>query len=303
MNTYDKIYLEIQELGSDSISYYIDSFDYEKYNITIDMLLFIAYDIYGYEPIQEQLELKQKRLLQDKFRKDVEKKYKTCIISKKGAGVCEACHIDPFSTCENSKKYDVNNGIFLSADLHKLFDKHLFTVGETGKVIMSTQLLSDESYKDYHKYDGMKLQLNAETLTNLKFHYDIYIEKHGCETNVFAANMGANISKTQKYATERDNILNKLNNILNINDDNHEFCVFDLENDTTKQNKILELKDDVGKYFKSKNYAIFKKNTDFRPWLSLAKAIYADSGKKLSLTKKTITRNEKKLKASFYVVI
>jgi len=39
--------------------------------------------------------------------------------------ICEAAHIIPFSLSEN---FDINNGLLLNCILHKLFDKHYWSI-------------------------------------------------------------------------------------------------------------------------------------------------------------------------------
>tara|TARA_B100000787_G_scaffold157429_1_gene134184 strand:- start:206 stop:514 length:309 start_codon:yes stop_codon:yes gene_type:complete len=42
--------------------------------------------------------------------------------------ICEAAHILPYSDCIGEEKYDEHNGILLSPNLHKMFDKNYFTI-------------------------------------------------------------------------------------------------------------------------------------------------------------------------------
>ena len=48
-------------------------------------------------------------------------------------------------------------------------------------------------------------------------------------------------TKTELYTEERLNILNKIFEILNINDKNNIFYLYELDADEKKQNQILEL--------------------------------------------------------------
>jgi len=69
--------------------------------------------------------------------------------------MCEACHIVPFVKSDNANMYNVNNGLLLSANLHELFDKHLISVNMLGIVVLSSKVLSKDTFKNYHKYDDM----------------------------------------------------------------------------------------------------------------------------------------------------
>ena len=144
--------------------------------ITLETLLFIAYDLHKYEPTNKIIEKKLKRQYQYKFRHELENRYKQCIISKKSITVCEACHIIPFSKSDSKQMYDINNGIFLSADLHKLFDKYKISIDNDCKLVFAKNLLHDISYKEFRQYNGMVIRLNNETMKNMKLHYEKFVE-------------------------------------------------------------------------------------------------------------------------------
>ena len=62
-----------------------------------------------------------------------------------------------------------------------------------------------------------------------------------------------------KYNTERENICDRLISILEL-DENKSFLLCELDNDTEKQNKILELKEDIQKYFSVSCISSFRPN-------------------------------------------
>jgi len=64
------------------------------------------------------------------FRKDIISKYKHCPFTNLCSNICEAAHILPYSDCIGEEKYNVNNGILLSPNLHKMFDKNYFIIDE-----------------------------------------------------------------------------------------------------------------------------------------------------------------------------
>ncbi len=175
MNKLDKIYDDMKLVGINGIDNFIEKYDDE---ITIETLLFIAYDIYKYNPTKQIIEGKVKRQFQKRFSNQVKKKYKNCIITEDDADMCEACHIVPFAESDNSNKYNVNNGIFLTGGLHTLFDKHKLSINKLGIVTLSNEMLSKKSFKNYHKYHGMQLKLDKETLKNIAVHYDLFLEKN-----------------------------------------------------------------------------------------------------------------------------
>ncbi len=62
-----------------------------------------------------------------------------------------------------------------------------------------------------------------------------------------------------KYHTEREDICNRLINILEL-DENHSILLNVLENDTDKQTKILDMKNEIQKYFAVSCLSPFKPN-------------------------------------------
>ena len=67
------------------------------------------------------------------------------------------------------------------------------------------------------------------------------------------------IKLSEKYQTEREEMCNKIISILEL-DENKSFLLCELDNDTEKQNKILELKDDIQKYFSVSCISSFRPN-------------------------------------------
>jgi len=56
------------------------------------------------------------------------------------------------------------------------------------------------------------------------------------------------IKLSEKYKDERETICNKILEILDL-DENNSILLFDLEKDITKQNLILDMKEEIRKYF------------------------------------------------------
>jgi hypothetical protein len=95
-----------------------------------------------------------------------------------------------------------------------------------------------------------------------------------------------------KYTIERNDILQKLLNILEISDTNKTFSLKNLDENETKQKLIIELESDIKKYFLCSRWTYFSnKNREFkRSYLSLIKAIMKDLNIKMNsstLIKKT----------------
>jgi hypothetical protein len=78
---------------------------------------------------------------------------------------------------------------------------------------------------------------------------------------------------SEKYQIEREEICNKIIKILDLKEDK-KFLLCDLDNDTEKQQKILELKEEIQKYFACSTISSFKPNfTCKRPYLNIIRSI------------------------------
>ena len=81
------------------------------------------------------------------------------------------------------------------------------------------------------------------------------------------------IKLSEKFQKEREDVCDKIINILNLTEDNT-FLLCDLDNDIEKQNKILELKEEIKKYFACSTISSFKPNFECkRPYLNIIRSI------------------------------
>ena len=81
------------------------------------------------------------------------------------------------------------------------------------------------------------------------------------------------IKLSEKFQNEREEICNKIINILELKEDNT-FLLCDLDIDIEKQNKILEIKEDIQKYFACSTISSFKPNFECkRPYLNIIRGI------------------------------
>jgi len=81
------------------------------------------------------------------------------------------------------------------------------------------------------------------------------------------------IKLSEKFQNEREDICNKIITILQLKEDNT-FLLYDLDEDIEKQNKIMELKDDIQKYFACSTISSFKPNFECkRPYLNIIRSI------------------------------
>ena len=165
-------YIKLQK--SDVNTLYNHLMNDTKYNL--EEIEFTLYDLFEYEPKIELYEIREKRLKQEQFHKQILERDKQCIISTKFSKVCQACHIIPFSICTEEQKYDSNNGLLLSADIHLLFDDYLLSINPIRScVVLCNELLNDIHYNIYH---NKKIILNNIQLNYLKHHWLIFTEKY-----------------------------------------------------------------------------------------------------------------------------
>jgi ParB/RepB/Spo0J family partition protein len=114
-------------------------------------------------------------ILQNYYREGLINRYKKCIISGMHMEVCEACHIIPFSESEN---FDINNGILLNSVLHKLFDKHYWSINPSTLCVEISNKCNDfEFLQEYNNKCIDILNQYDDTKHNLRNHYDIFILK------------------------------------------------------------------------------------------------------------------------------
>ena len=97
--------------------------------------------------------------------------------------------------------------------------------------------------------------------------------------------------KVENYDNERKEILNKIFNILEINEKNNTFLLHELDTNIDKQNKILELESDIKKYFICGNWTCFVHNDVKRKSLSLIKYLIKDMGL-LVMSKRMLIKKE-----------
>ena len=92
-----------------------------------------------------------------------------------------ASHIKGFSdpNTTNEEKYDINNGLLLSANADALFDKHLISINENKELVFSFLLDGDVRLKS----QLLLMQpifipiLNEKRMEYLKYHYNIFLNK------------------------------------------------------------------------------------------------------------------------------
>ena len=86
------------------------------------------------------------------------------------------------------------------------------------------------------------------------------------------------IKLSEKFVNEREEVCNKIISIINL-DDNGCILLSDLDLDINKQNKIIELKEEIQKYFACSTISSFKPNFECkRPYLNIVRGILRKQG-------------------------
>ena len=85
-----------------------------------------------------------------------------------------------------------------------------------------------------------------------------------------------NYKKDIRLKKERDETLSKIKTILNITESNKTFFSHEIYEET--QNKILALKDEVARNFKTSSWATYRKGSEnvSKPYLSLIRCVFRD---------------------------
>jgi hypothetical protein len=86
------------------------------------------------------------------------------------------------------------------------------------------------------------------------------------------------IKLSEKYQSEREEICSKIISILDLKEDGT-FLLCDLDADIEKQNKLLDMKEEIQKYFACSTISSFKPNFECkRPYLNIVRSILRKQG-------------------------
>lgn len=83
----------------------------------------------------------------------------------------DACHIKPYSVCEEYEKNDPSNSISLLTSIHRLLDNGIISFDEHGKILISKQFPREDLI--YFGLTGNeRIKLRGERPKYLKYHRD-----------------------------------------------------------------------------------------------------------------------------------
>jgi len=129
---------------------------------------------YGFSPPNEteRKGLVTSRVGQGAYRKRIIHRwqYKCAVTGFNKLDVLIASHIVPWSESDNNERLDVSNGLLLSPTYDALFDRHLVSFENSGKII-----LSDKIQQSAYKKIGVTGQ---EKITNFSSENYSYLERH-----------------------------------------------------------------------------------------------------------------------------
>lgn len=142
--------------------------DKELFNIDLDFFI----NLYNLNLVEDN----NVRLLQSIFRNSLINRDKVCILSKTHKDQCEAAHIIPVAENNN---YDVNNGLLLSSNLHKLYDKFYWSINPNTLLVEINNKLINGKMLDCNNYIGYKVKIviNPNIKNNLTNHYNKFLSK------------------------------------------------------------------------------------------------------------------------------
>jgi len=98
--------------------------------------------------------------------------------------------------------------------------------------------------------------------------------------------------QVDKYTKERQEVLNKMFQILGINENSNTFLLHELDSNIDKQNKILELEPEIKKYFICGSWNCFKDSSIKRRYLSFIKNTMKNMGLKIMITTNVIKNDD-----------
>ncbi len=124
----------------------------------------------------EREDVRKSRIGQGKFRKDLIDYWQTCAVTGcSEQRVLRASHIQPWRDSNNRERLDRFNGLLLAPHLDALFDAGLISFADSGQILRSTNLSSDNC-----RLLGIKDDLKLRTVDDRhKRFLSIHRSKHG----------------------------------------------------------------------------------------------------------------------------
>ncbi len=149
----------------------------EKLNLSLESDSSCYLPIYNPPNETERKGLVNSRVGQGAYRKRIIHRweYKCAVTGFEKLEILIASHIQPWAHSTNEERLDIHNGILLSPTYDALFDRHIISFEDSGKIILSEKI-EQEAYKKI----GV---LGSESIRNLSTHNFSYLEKHRMHFN------------------------------------------------------------------------------------------------------------------------
>lgn len=108
------------------------------------------------------------RIGQGEFRDNLIRYWKGCSVTKfKNTEILIASHIKPWRESTNNERLDVFNGLLLTPNLDKLFDKGFISFNDNGNILISESLINFETLG---VSQNMRIDIEIEHKKYLDFH-------------------------------------------------------------------------------------------------------------------------------------
>ena len=109
----------------------------------------------------------------EEFKKAVKTRYNNkCIITGHNVVICDVAHIIEFSKCKTlNEKYDINNGLLLSTEMHRLFNIYYFSINPDTLMIEIDKTKDGINNVGLLDYDNKKLDIDNNSIKYLRHHY------------------------------------------------------------------------------------------------------------------------------------
>ncbi len=105
-------------------------------------------------------------------------------------------------------------------------------------------------------------------------------------------------NKKEKFTYERQELLKKVNEILNITDTNREFYTYQMKNEA-----ILGLTEEFKKYFQTSNWPALRKNSIVEnKAIAIVRSIYKDMGVKYRVASYKLKSDDKYINTTLYIL-
>jgi predicted restriction endonuclease len=118
------------------------------------------------------------RVGQGKYGIDVRKMWghRCCVTGSCTKEALEASHIKRWADSNNTERLDPNNGLLLTANLHKLFDAGLISFENSGKMLISSKLSGAERTILGVSRKGLLKKPSSKMAIYISYHRQTFLE-------------------------------------------------------------------------------------------------------------------------------